>query len=65
MDLLDFWKCHICEVAAYLFLVVPRELRHNPGMTPKKEFASVTRRLAQFFEPGNYTNVRGLCLFRY
>ena len=65
MDLLDFWKCHICGVASYLFLLVPRSLQHNPEMTPKKEFLSVQRRLAQFFEPGNYTNVRGLCLFGY
>lgn len=65
MDLLDFWKCHICGVASYLFLLVPQELRHNPSMSPKKEFATVRRRLAQFFEPGNYTNVRGLCLFGY
>jgi hypothetical protein len=65
MDLLDFWKCHISGVASYLFLLVPRELQHNPEMTPKKEFASVQRRLAQFFEPTNYTNVRGLCVFGY
>ena len=65
MDLLDFWKCHICGVASYLFLLVPRALQHNPTMTPKKEFRTVQRRLAQFFEPGNYTNVRGLCLYGY
>jgi hypothetical protein len=34
-------------------------------MTPKKEYEAVARRLAQFFEPGHYTNVRGLCLFGY
>ena len=65
MDLLDFWKCHICGVASYLFLLVPHALRHNQEMTPKKEFISVQRRLAQFFKPGKYTNVRGLCLFGY
>lgn len=65
MDLLDFWKCHICGFASYLFLVVPQALQHNSAMTPKKEFASVQRRLVQFFKPGNYTNVRGLCLFGY
>ena len=27
MDLLDFWKCHICAHADYLFLMVPTELR--------------------------------------
>jgi len=65
MDLLDFWKCHICGVANYLFLLVPQALQHNREMTPKKEFSAVHRRLAQFFEPQNYTNVRGLCLFGY
>lgn len=65
MDLLDFWKCHICGVASYLFLLVPQALQHNPTMTPKKEFLAVQRRLAQFFERDNYTNVRGLCLFGY
>ena len=65
MDLLDFWKCHICEHAHYLFLMVPKALRHNPGMTPKKEFASVKRRLQVFFEPENYTNVRALFVFGY
>ncbi len=65
MDLLDFWKCHISKHAAYLFLLVPKALQHNAAMTPKREFASVQRRLAQFFEPGTYTNVRGLCLFGY
>lgn len=65
MDLLDFWKCHISSIATYLFLLVPQALQHNDGMRPKKEFASVQRRLAQFFLPGKYTNVRGLCLFGY
>lgn len=65
MDLLDFWKCHLCKGAEYLFLLVPQCLQHNPEMTPKKEYKTVDRRLAQFFEPQNYTNVRGLCLFGY
>lgn len=65
MDLLDFWKCHISGFAQYLFLLVPKALQHNERMAPKKEFASVRRRLAQFFEPGKYTNVRGLCVFGY
>ena len=65
MDLLDFWKCHICDHASYLFLLVPKALQHNPNMTPKKEFESVRRRLKQFFELGNETNVRGLGLFGY
>lgn len=65
MDLLDFWKCHICATADYLFLLVPRELRQNDTMSPRREFVTVSKRLATFFEPGNYTNVRGLCLFGY
>lgn len=65
MDLLDFWKCHICEGASFLFLMVPRELRHNPTMSPKREFKSVARRLEPFFREGNETNVHGLCLFGY
>lgn len=65
MDLLDFWKCHICEHAHYLILLVPRELRQNPTMSPRREFATVRNRLASFFEEGNYTNVRGLFLFGY
>jgi hypothetical protein len=30
MDLLDLWKCHICDHADYLFLMVPLELRAEP-----------------------------------
>lgn len=65
MDLLDFWKCHICEHAHYLFLMVPVELRQNPTMRPRREFATVERRLETFFRPHNYTNVRGLVLVGY
>jgi hypothetical protein len=65
MDLLDFWKCHICEHAHYLILLVPMELRQNDTMAPRREFATVRNRLATFFDQGNYTNVRGLFLFGY
>lgn len=65
MDLLDFWKCHICEYANYLFLMVPRELRQNPTMSPRREFATVSKRLESFFVLGNYTNVHGLVLLGY
>jgi hypothetical protein len=65
MDLLDFWKCHICAHADYLFLMVPMELRQNETMSARREFASVVKRLRTFFEPQNYTNVRGLTLFGY
>ena len=65
MDLLDFWKCHLCPGANYLFLLVPRALRQNQTMSPRNEFATVDRRLAKFFDDGGYTNVRGICLFGY
>jgi hypothetical protein len=65
MDLFDFWKCHLCPHANYLFLLVPQALRQNESMAPRNEFATVDRRLADFFERRSYTNVRGLCLFGY
>lgn len=65
MDLLDMWKCHICVHADYLFLMVPQALRHNPTMTPKKEYAAVVKRLGAFFKAGNHVNVRGLHVFGY
>jgi hypothetical protein len=65
MDILDFWKCHLCQHAHYLFLLVPLALRHNTTKGPTKAFAAVARRMQPFFVAGNYTNVRGLCLFGY
>ena len=65
MDLLDFWKCHLCEHANYLFLLVPQALRHNPTMSPKREYASVVKRLESFFRPANYTNVLAAYVFGY
>jgi hypothetical protein len=65
MDLLDFWKCHLCRHADYLFLMVPQALRHNDLMTPKREYASVVKRLETFFRPGNLTNVRAVHIFGY
>jgi hypothetical protein len=65
MDLMDFWKCHICTHAHYLFLLVPRALRQNETMSPRNEFASVAKRLSTFFQPHNHTNVRGLFLYGY
>ena len=66
MDLLDMWKCHLCESAHHLFLLVPNELRHNPVMTPKREYVAVTRRLETFFQPAeNYVNVRTCWVFGY
>lgn len=65
MDFLDFWKCHLCEHANYLFLMVPQELRQNPTMSPRREYNTVAKRMASFFTPRNYTNVRGLHVFGY
>lgn len=65
MDLLDMWKCHLCEHANFLFLMVPKELRQNPKMSPRKEFQTVSKRLEAFFYNGNYTNVLGLYIFGY
>ena len=66
MDLLDMWKCHLCEVAHHLFLMVPQALQHNETMRPKREYASVTRRLGTFFEPSeNYVNVRTCWVYGY
>jgi hypothetical protein len=52
MDLLDFWKCHLCEHADYRFLMVPQELRQNVSMSPRREHTTVVRRLESFFVPG-------------
>ena len=65
MDLLDFWKCHLCRHADYLFLMVPKALKHNPQMTPKREYNAVIKRLDTFFAPGNGTNVRAVHIFGY
>ncbi len=65
MDLLDFWKCHLCEKANFLFLMVPQELRQNSNMRPRKEFNTVHKRLSSFFESHRYTNVWGLVVYGY
>jgi|688.fasta_scaffold56841_3 hypothetical protein len=65
MDLLDFWKCHICEHAHYLFLVVPEELRQNSNKSPSHPYRAVLPRLEALFCERNYTNVRGVVVFGY
>jgi len=66
MDLLDFWKCHICTRAHYLFLLVPQELRQNEKQVrPIIVFPLVAKRLRAFFQAPNLTNVWGLFLFGY
>jgi hypothetical protein len=66
MDFLDFWKCHICLEAHHLFLMVPQVLRQNISRPQtSRPFNAVRKRLASFFEPPNYTNVRSCWLFGY
>lgn len=65
MDLLDFWKCHLCVRAHYLFLLVPQDLQHGDDGMRERPYTAVMRRLSTFFREGNYTNVRGLFLFGY
>jgi hypothetical protein len=64
MDLLDLWKCHICEQAAYLFLLVP-QARPSANGTVLRHFQYVQKRLGVFFEPKNYVNVNAVHLFGY
>jgi hypothetical protein len=64
MDLLDLWKCHICEKADYLFLVVP-QIRQTAKGGRTKMFEPVVSRLATFFVPGNYVNVEAAFVFGY
>jgi len=65
MDFLDFWKCHICVHAHYLFLMVPEKLQQRTNGPFSKPYDTTLSHLSAFFEPRNYTNVRGLVLFGY
>ena len=51
MDLPNFWRCHVCPSAHYLFLLVPKELRQNHEINPRREYMTVLRTLSEFFEP--------------
>jgi hypothetical protein len=64
MDLLDMWKCHICSVANYLFLIVPKYRYTNKG-SKMNVFESVVNRIKCFFEVSNYINVDGVFIFGY
>ena len=67
-DLKDFWKCHICEEVNYLFLFVPQILIQNEEdkiKKSKKPYKDVCNHMTSFFEPQNYTNVRGVIVFGY
>ncbi len=65
MDLLDLWKCHVCEHADYLFLLVPQILVQSELRPPTRPYQAVVKRMASFFDPKNYTNVRALHVFGY
>lgn len=66
MDFLDFWKCHICLHAHYLFLCVPQELKQNAEKDKlSKPFQTTVSHMSAFFQPINYTNVRGLFVIGY
>jgi len=65
MDMLDMWKCHLCNTANHLFLFVPSELKHNSESKPYDCFRIVSNRMEPFFEINNYTNVHSLWIFGY
>jgi hypothetical protein len=65
MDLLDFWKCHLCASAHYLFLLVPQDLRHGETGFAERPYSAVIRRFGPFFEARNHTNVRAAFVFGY
>ena len=52
MDLLDLWKCHICEEANHLFLIVPLAVSRTPNI-----YNYVGNRVDSFFKEKNYINV--------
>ena len=64
MDLLDFWKCHICGHAEYLFLLVP-QARPSESGSIMRHFKQAQNRLSTFFIPKNYANVEAVFLFGY
>ncbi|SDW05855.1 hypothetical protein SAMN05421781_0296 [Marinococcus luteus] len=65
MDLLDLWKCHICEEAHYLFLLVPKALKQSPNRNSTNTYNSVCGRLGTFFEKQNYIDVKAVFIFGY
>ncbi len=64
MDILDFWKCHICDHADYLFLLVP-QMRHVKKGRPTHPYKHVKKRLGTFFVQKNCVNVDAVFLFGY
>lgn len=64
MDLLDLWKCHICENANFLFLIIPN-FRQTARGQKNIIFETVVRRMKTFFDTKNYTNVDGVFIIGY
>ena len=64
MDLLDVWKCHICDKANYLFLIVP-QMRHDGLGKLWPTYPNVVKRLQSFFIKANYINIDALFIFGY
>jgi hypothetical protein len=64
MDMLDIWKCHICEEANYLFLIVP-QIRQTERGTKDIIYNKVIDRLESFFEKNNYLNIDAVVIFGY
>ena len=64
MDILDIWKCHICQKADYLLLVVP-VLRPTTKGGNTRIFEHVIKRIDSFFQPQNYINVKGCFIIGY
>lgn len=64
MDLLDIWKCHICDQAEYLLLVVPIIRQTNSG-GKTKIYEHVIKRISSFFQKQNCVNVKGCFIIGY
>ena len=64
MDMLDVWKCHICEEANYLFLIVPK-IRQTEKGNDNIIYKKVIDRLESFFYKQNYVNINAIFIFGY
>ena len=60
MDLLDIYKCHICEEASHLFLFVPIKVSHT-----KNIYKNVCKKVSNFFIKKNYLNIDSLIVYGY
>ena len=60
MDILDIYKCHICEETNHLFLFVPIEVSHT-----KNIYKSVCKKVENFFYEENYLNINRAIVFGY